>query len=34
LQAYQAFTDLEGMMDLTEGIVTAAAQAVLGTLQA
>jgi len=33
LEAYQAFTNLEGMMDLTEGIVAAAAQEVLGTLQ-
>lgn len=31
LEAYQAFTDLSGMMDLTEGIVATAAQAVLGT---
>ena len=33
LEAYQAFTNLEGMMDLTEGIITAAADAALGTLK-
>ncbi|MHB8706950.1 MAG: lysine--tRNA ligase [Coriobacteriia bacterium] len=32
LEAYQAFTNIDGMMDLTEGIVVAAARAVLGTL--
>ena len=30
LEAYQAFTNLDGMMDLTEGVVAAAALAVLG----
>jgi lysyl-tRNA synthetase len=30
LEAYQAFTDYHGMMDLTEGIITAAAEDVLG----
>jgi lysyl-tRNA synthetase class 2 len=29
LEAYQAFTDYHGMMDLTEGIITAAAEEVL-----
>lgn len=33
LEAYQAFTNIDGMMDLTEGIVIAAAEAVLGTLE-
>jgi lysyl-tRNA synthetase class 2 len=33
LEAYQAFTNLDGMMELTEGIVTAAASEALGTLQ-
>lgn len=33
LEAYQAFTNLEGMMELTEGIISAAAEEVLGTLQ-
>jgi lysyl-tRNA synthetase, class II len=33
LEAYQAFTDLEGMMELTESLVTAVASEVLGTLQ-
>ncbi|MDA3937414.1 MAG: lysine--tRNA ligase [Actinomycetota bacterium] len=33
LEAYQAFTNLDGMMDLTEGIVAAAAQEVLGGLR-
>jgi lysyl-tRNA synthetase class 2 len=32
LEAYRAFTDLRGMMELTEGIVRTAAQEVLGTL--
>lgn len=32
LEAYQAFTDLDGMMDLTEGIVAAAASAASDTL--
>jgi lysyl-tRNA synthetase, class II len=31
LEAYQAFTDYHGMMDLTEALVAGAAQAVLGT---
>ena len=31
LEAYQAFTNIEGMMDLTEGIVQTAAHDVLGT---
>ncbi|PKQ19584.1 MAG: lysine--tRNA ligase [Actinobacteria bacterium HGW-Actinobacteria-6] len=33
LEAYQAFTNLDGMMELTEGMVTAAATEVLGTLE-
>ncbi|MBN2405768.1 MAG: lysine--tRNA ligase [Coriobacteriia bacterium] len=33
LEAYQAFTNLEGMMELTEGIIAAAAQEALGTLK-
>ena len=33
IEAYQAFTDLRGMMDLTQGFVQAAAQAACGTLQ-
>ncbi len=33
LEAYQAFSNLEGMMDLTEGMVQAAAQAACGSLQ-
>jgi len=33
LEAYQAYTNLDGMMDLTEGIITAAASEALGTLQ-
>ena len=32
LEAYRAFTDLRGMMDLTEGMVRTAATDVLGTL--
>jgi lysyl-tRNA synthetase class 2 len=32
LEAYEAFTNIEGMMGLTEGIVTAAAEAAQGTL--
>ncbi|MDZ4654311.1 MAG: lysine--tRNA ligase [Coriobacteriia bacterium] len=32
LEAYQAYTNLEGMMDLTEGIITAAASEALGIL--
>jgi lysyl-tRNA synthetase class 2 len=32
LEAYQAFGNMASMMDLTEGIVTSAAQEVLGTL--
>ncbi|MBQ3105971.1 MAG: lysine--tRNA ligase, partial [Eggerthellaceae bacterium] len=33
MEAYQAFTDLEGMMRLTKGYIQAAAQAACGTLQ-
>lgn len=33
LEAYQAFTDLRGMMRLTQGVVQAAAQAACGSLQ-
>ncbi len=33
MEAYQAFTDLEGMMELTEGYIKAAAMAACGTLQ-
>ena len=33
IEAYQAFTDLRGMMDLTQGFIQAAAQAACGTLQ-
>ncbi|HET6498320.1 MAG TPA: lysine--tRNA ligase [Coriobacteriia bacterium] len=33
LEAYQAYADFEGMMELTEGLVTAVAADVLGTLQ-
>ncbi len=33
LEAYEAFTNIEGMMDLTEGIIVAAAEAARGTLQ-
>lgn len=33
IEAYQAFSDLEGMMDLTRGMIQAAAQAACGTLQ-
>ncbi len=32
MEAYQAFTDLDGMMDLTEGYIKAAAMAACGTL--
>ncbi|MBE0417585.1 MAG: lysine--tRNA ligase [Coriobacteriia bacterium] len=32
LEAYQAFTDLEGMMELTESLITTVAEEVLGTL--
>jgi lysyl-tRNA synthetase class 2 len=32
LEAYEAFTNIEGMMDLTEGIIVAAADAARGTL--
>ncbi len=31
MEAYQAFTNIDGMMDLTEGMVRAAAEEVLGT---
>jgi lysyl-tRNA synthetase class 2 len=33
LEAYQAFTDLEGMMELTESLITGVAAEVLGTLE-
>ncbi len=33
IEAYQAFTDLEGMMDLTQGLIQTAAQEACGTLQ-
>lgn len=33
MEAYQAFSDLDGMMDLTQGYIQAAAQAACGTLQ-
>ncbi|WP_165063011.1 MULTISPECIES: lysine--tRNA ligase [unclassified Adlercreutzia] len=33
MEAYQAFSDLDGMMQLTEGYIKAAAQAACGTLQ-
>jgi len=33
LEAYEAFTNIEGMMELTEGIVVAAAEAARGTVQ-
>ena len=33
LEAYQAFTNLEGMMDLTEGLVSVVAEEVLGTMR-
>ena len=33
MEAYQAFTDLDGMMDLTEGCIKAAAEAACGSLQ-
>lgn len=33
MEAYQAFTDLEGMMELTEGCIKAAAEASCGSLQ-
>ncbi len=33
MEAYQAFTDLDGMMDLTEGYIKAAAMAACGTLK-
>jgi lysyl-tRNA synthetase class 2 len=33
LEAYQAFGNMDSMMDLTEGIITSAAMDVLGTLQ-
>ena len=33
MEAYQAFTDLEGMKALTQGFIQAAAQAACGTLQ-
>ena len=33
MEAYQAFSDLNGMMDLTQGFIQAAAQSACGTLQ-
>lgn len=33
LEAYQAYTDLGGMMELTESLISAVAQEVLGTLE-
>ena len=33
LEAYQAFTDLDGMMELTESLIAAVTQEVLGTLE-
>ncbi|MDO4891369.1 MAG: amino acid--tRNA ligase-related protein, partial [Coriobacteriaceae bacterium] len=33
LEAYRAFSDLDGMMDLAEGVIQAAAQEACGTLQ-
>ena len=33
IEAYQAFSDLDGMMDLTQGMIQAAALAACGTLQ-
>jgi lysyl-tRNA synthetase class 2 len=33
LEAYQAYTDMEGMMELTESLVTSVAEEVLGTLE-
>ena len=33
MEAYQAFTDLDGMMELTQGYIQAAAMAACGTLQ-
>ncbi|WP_251178507.1 lysine--tRNA ligase [Adlercreutzia agrestimuris] len=33
MEAYQAFSDLDGMMDLTEGYIKAAAMAACGTLE-
>ena len=33
IEAYQAFTDLEGMMDLTQGLIRSAAMEACGTLQ-
>lgn len=33
LEAYQAYTDMDGMMELTESIITSAASDVLGTLE-
>lgn len=32
MEAYQAYTDVNGMMDFTEGLITTVAQEVLGTL--
>ncbi len=33
IEVYQAYTDYEGMMTLTEGMITTVAQSVLGTLE-
>ncbi|MCQ4882167.1 lysine--tRNA ligase, partial [Alistipes onderdonkii] len=33
MEFYQAFSDLEGMMELTQGVVQAAAMAACGTTQ-
>ena len=33
IEVYQAYTDYEGMMSLTEGMITTVAQSVLGTLE-
>ena len=33
MEFYEAFSDLNGMMDLTEGCIKAAAEAACGTLQ-
>ena len=33
LEAYQAYTDLEGMLELTESLITSVAEEVLGTLE-
>ena len=33
MEAYQAFSDLDGMMELTQGFIQAAAMEACGTLQ-